>query len=159
MRTVRRIVESLTRKSRAGPPSADWRTDAQRTHDGGLLGTWWRCRTHGLTDDATILGVVAYCPADDCTQVVLLVCSGRQEDPLAGNSWGFGTATPRTPPTIRFAAQARHCDECGATISPGRLYVGLPVRARTLEVCVECARGTGRRDVLALLAREGLDAE
>lgn len=156
MRTVRRIVESLTRKSRAGPPS-DWRTDAQRTHDGGLLGTWWRCRTHGLTDDATILGVVAYCPADDCTQVALLVCSGRQINPVESANWGMQSGRRGADAKAGFSARAVHCSDtaCGATIAPGRVYVVLP---RGL-LCVECGRATGRRDVLAVLAREGLDAE
>jgi len=53
----------------------DFRTDDQKQADQGLIGTWWRCESHELTDAPILLGHVAYCPNDDCPNQVKLVHS------------------------------------------------------------------------------------
>lgn len=60
-------------------PLADWRTSEERASDQALPGTWWRCRSHGPTRDAIVVGTVAYCPADDCTERVLLARSASRD--------------------------------------------------------------------------------
>lgn len=52
-----------------------WRTPEQTRHDAALTGTWWRCRTHGLTQDPVILGGFAFCADDACTEEIPLVAS------------------------------------------------------------------------------------
>ena len=53
----------------------DFRTDDQKQADKGLVGTWWRCQDHELTDTPILLGHVAYCPSDGCSNQVKLVHS------------------------------------------------------------------------------------
>jgi len=53
----------------------DFRTEDQKTADQGLIGTWWRCESHELTDAPILLGHVAYCPNDGCPNQVKLVHS------------------------------------------------------------------------------------
>ena len=40
----------------------DFRNDDQRKADRKLVGTWWRCPSHGVTDSPVLLSSVAYCP-------------------------------------------------------------------------------------------------
>ena len=53
----------------------DFRTDEQKRADQKLIGTWWRCQEHALTDSPILLGHVAYCPKDGCQHQVKLVHS------------------------------------------------------------------------------------
>ena len=53
----------------------DFRTEEQKVADNGLVGTWWRCPDHELTDEPILLGHVAYCPEDACPNQVKLVHS------------------------------------------------------------------------------------
>lgn len=53
----------------------DFRTDSQKHEDKQLVGTWWRCQDHELTDSPILLGHVAYCPSDGCAHQVKLVHS------------------------------------------------------------------------------------
>ena len=53
----------------------DFRSDEQKETDKALIGTWWRCREHALTEEPILLGQVAYCPKDDCNEQVRLVHS------------------------------------------------------------------------------------
>ncbi len=53
----------------------DWRTKRQKAADRKLEGTWWRCRTHGLSQKPIHLGALPYCPADDCDRHMILVHS------------------------------------------------------------------------------------
>ena len=53
----------------------DFRSEDQRKTDRKLVGTWWRCPTHGVTDLPILLSSVAYCPAEDCASQVKLVHS------------------------------------------------------------------------------------
>ena len=53
----------------------DFRTAEQLKVDEALLGTWWRCPDHGLTDAPILLSSVAYCPDDECDSQVKLVHS------------------------------------------------------------------------------------
>ncbi len=53
----------------------EFRTEDQVTADEALIGTWWRCPEHTLTDAPILLAHVAYCPAEACTSQVKLVHS------------------------------------------------------------------------------------
>ena len=53
----------------------DFRNDDQRKNDRKLVGTWWRCPNHGVTDSPVLLSSVAYCPTDTCAAQVKLVHS------------------------------------------------------------------------------------
>ena len=53
----------------------DFRTEDQKKSDTDLIGTWWRCQEHELTDAPILLGSVAYCPTDGCPMQVKLVHS------------------------------------------------------------------------------------
>ncbi len=53
----------------------DFRTEDQKNADTELVGTWWRCKDHALTDGPILLGHVAYCPSDGCPHQVKLVHS------------------------------------------------------------------------------------
>ena len=53
----------------------DFRTEEQIAADEQLIGTWWRCPVHELTDGPILLSSVAYCPTDDCPSQVKLVHS------------------------------------------------------------------------------------
>ncbi len=53
----------------------DFRSEDQRKADKRLVGTWWRCKEHELTDSPILLGHVAYCPTDNCSHQVKLVHS------------------------------------------------------------------------------------
>lgn len=53
----------------------EFRTEEQIESDTNLIGTWWRCPTHELTEAPILLGSVAYCPQDDCDEKVKLVHS------------------------------------------------------------------------------------
>ena len=53
----------------------DFRTEDQKKADQNLVGTWWRCMEHELTDAPILLGHVAYCPSDGCPNQVKLVHS------------------------------------------------------------------------------------
>lgn len=69
----------------------DFRTPAVRAADAKLDGTWWRCRLHGLTFDAVILGGAAYCPDDGCLEKMIVAHSVMEErtEPGAWNA-SFG---------------------------------------------------------------------
>ena len=51
----------------------DFRDADTRRADAQLVGLWYRCPVHGLTQDPILLGYVPYCPADPCTEALLLV--------------------------------------------------------------------------------------
>ena len=53
----------------------DFRSEDQKKADQALIGTWWRCESHELTDEPILLGHVAYCPTDACPNQVKLVHS------------------------------------------------------------------------------------
>ncbi len=53
----------------------DFRSEDQKTADERLVGTWWRCATHRLTEAPILLGSIAYCPNDECSNQVKLVHS------------------------------------------------------------------------------------
>jgi hypothetical protein len=53
----------------------DFRNDDQRKNDRKLVGTWWRCPSHGTTDSPILLSSVAYCPTESCAAQVKLVHS------------------------------------------------------------------------------------
>ena len=53
----------------------DFRNDDQRRADRKLVGTWWRCPSHGVTDSPILLSSVAYCPTETCAAQVKLVHS------------------------------------------------------------------------------------
>jgi len=53
----------------------DFRTEDQTKQDEKLIGTWWRCPDHGLTDGPILLSSIAYCPTDTCPSQVKLVHS------------------------------------------------------------------------------------
>ena len=55
--------------------------------DNDLVGTWWRCKTHALTQDPILLGGLTYCPADDCTELVVLVHSALQDREKNRRGW------------------------------------------------------------------------
>lgn len=55
--------------------------------DRDLVGTWWRCMTHGLTQDPIILGGKSYCPCEDCTETVILVHSVLQDRAKNRRGW------------------------------------------------------------------------
>ena len=63
--------------------------ERQLTHpeDRLLRGTWWRCPTHGLTQDPILLGGKTYCPADDCSDVAVLVHSALQDKAENRRGW------------------------------------------------------------------------
>lgn len=61
------------------PRVVDWRTPAERDADQARTGTWWRCRTHGPTQDPTLVGPVPYCSAPDCTEHLLLARSSSRD--------------------------------------------------------------------------------
>jgi hypothetical protein len=52
-----------------------------------LMGTWWRCLRHGLTQDPILLGGRTYCPMDDCEQSAILVHSTLQDRPEGKRGW------------------------------------------------------------------------
>ncbi len=53
----------------------DFRDEDQKQADLALVGTWWRCPDHALTDEPILLGHVAYCPSEECDSQVKLVHS------------------------------------------------------------------------------------
>jgi hypothetical protein len=53
----------------------EFRNTQQMQHDEQLVGTWWRCPSHGITDGPILLSSVAYCPEDECPSQVKLVHS------------------------------------------------------------------------------------
>ena len=53
----------------------EFRTEDQMSADDQLIGTWWRCPDHGVTDGPILLSSVAYCPDDECPSQVKLVHS------------------------------------------------------------------------------------
>lgn len=53
----------------------DFRNDDQRKSDRKLVGTWWRCPSHGITDVPILLSSFAYCPFEGCANQVKLVHS------------------------------------------------------------------------------------
>jgi hypothetical protein len=55
--------------------------------DKELTGTWWRCKTHALTQDPILLGGLTYCPDDDCTELVVLVHSALQDREKERRGW------------------------------------------------------------------------
>ncbi len=62
----------------------EFRTEDQQTHDQGLIGTWWRCPVHELTEAPILLSSVAYCPQEECDSQVKLVHSSIN-DPNANS--------------------------------------------------------------------------
>jgi hypothetical protein len=55
--------------------------------DKDLLGTWWRCHDHGLTQDPILLGGRSYCPVEECGSVANLVHSVLQDKSEAKRGW------------------------------------------------------------------------
>ena len=55
--------------------------------DHHLRGTWWRCSTHGLTQDPILLGGRSYCPAEECFNSANLVHSVLQDKDEARPGW------------------------------------------------------------------------
>lgn len=55
--------------------------------DRTLVGTWWRCPLHGLTEDPILLGGRTYCPVDACDQPSFLVHSALQDKPEGRRGW------------------------------------------------------------------------
>ncbi len=55
--------------------------------DRTLIGTWWRCLQHGLTQDPILLGGRTYCPAETCEQMAILVHSALQDKPEGRRGW------------------------------------------------------------------------
>lgn len=53
----------------------EFRTSDEISTDNQLVGTWWRCPGHGLTDGPILLSSIAYCPTEDCPSQVKLVHS------------------------------------------------------------------------------------
>lgn len=86
-------------------PRDDGKAAEERASDRALQGTWWRCATHGLTQDAIVLGDGAYCPADDCSQAVRLAHSAMQ-DVRPDTDW-TKTADRKGPMPYRGRRQAR----------------------------------------------------
>ena len=62
----------------------EFRTVEQKSADAELIGTWWRCPDHGLTDGPILLSSIAYCPTDACPSQVKLVHSAIN-DPNANS--------------------------------------------------------------------------
>lgn len=98
------------------PTEPDFRTKAQRNEDAKLVGTWWRCPTHGLTEEPLLMAGHPFCPEDVCDRVLLVVASGvtivqqGRERTAKGQpriEWGAGraraTSGARTPPKPRSA--------------------------------------------------------
>ncbi len=52
-----------------------------------LVGTWWRCSAHGLTQDPILLGGRTYCPRDECSETAILVHSALQDKPENKRGW------------------------------------------------------------------------
>ena len=55
--------------------------------DSTLAGTWWRCATHGLTQDPILLGGRSYCPLDECACPANLVHSVLQDKSETQRGW------------------------------------------------------------------------
>ena len=55
--------------------------------DEDLVGTWWRCPVHGLTQAPILLGGLTYCPADRCTAIATLVHSALQDRDKNKRGW------------------------------------------------------------------------
>jgi hypothetical protein len=65
----------VPRRPKTAPVWPSWYGQRLQAADGQLVGTWWRCRRHGLTVDPLTLGgcAVPYCPNSSCVEVLLLV--------------------------------------------------------------------------------------
>lgn len=66
--------------------TAEFRNRVTIAADARLVGTWWRCRRHGLTQDPIILAGIPYCRDDDCAERVLLAHSAMAES-LSPRGW------------------------------------------------------------------------
>lgn len=55
--------------------------------DHHLRGTWWRCQSHGLTQDPILLGGRSYCPAEECSHPANLVHSVLQDKDETKRGW------------------------------------------------------------------------
>lgn len=69
----------------------------------GLTGTWYRCPTHGLRDDAVFLAEFMYCAHEDCSQRVTIAHSVLDDIALKlphewnANTKGSRARTPADP--------------------------------------------------------------
>jgi len=55
--------------------------------DKDLMGTWWRCLSHGLTQEPILLGGRSYCPVEDCSSPANLVHSVLQDKSETKRGW------------------------------------------------------------------------
>ena len=55
--------------------------------DHRLRGTWWRCSSHGLTQDPILLGGCSYCPEEECSCHAHLVHSVLQDKDETKRGW------------------------------------------------------------------------
>jgi len=76
---------------------ADFRDAATKAADAALVGTWWRCEEHGLTDAPVGLGSVWYCAHDPCERQVLPV-GGATRDINKIDKSAWNKATQKYPP-------------------------------------------------------------
>lgn len=54
-----------------------------RLREPGLIGAWWRCPAHGLTEEPVVLGGIAYCRDAWCSERIPLVHSALDDRPEA----------------------------------------------------------------------------
>lgn len=127
-----------------GPP--DFRDKATRIADSKLSGTWWRCGSHGLTQDAIVLGGLPYCPDTFCRQV----CIVAHEVPLydaAAASFGW-QAGPNDAVRLEDNAQSA-CDLCEVELDVGHVFLIQSRRVGERHVCLICARSSSCRALRA----------
>jgi hypothetical protein len=151
-----RVLGADTRNRRRGDTAhiPDFRTKDQVAADLTLVGTWWRCRVHGLLEDAVCLGGAPFCPDADCNLQVLVVCSGRlaHEVETTQATWGWSPHQRRNGkvPVAHESASSRagHCTACNRVIPPQVPHV-VCEGAHGLRVawCVPCGRQSDRADV------------
>lgn len=55
--------------------------------DSTLMGSWWRCSSHGLTQEPILLGGRSYCPRDRCSGLANLVHSVLQDKDENKRGW------------------------------------------------------------------------
>lgn len=147
---------SKRRNPDAPAPVADFRTKAQKASDALLTGTWWRCPTHGLLEDALILAGAAFCTDCDCNLRVLIVAWGRAEYAVETTQATWGTS-PHTKAngTLRPAHESSssrvcHCCVCRALIPMMQRHVIADgKRTRRDAWCRACAAVSPRDDVRA----------
>lgn len=142
--------------------TTDFRTDEQRAADRGLLGTWWRCPVHGLTEEAIPVGDYLYCAADPCEHRVI-VAHSSWDDPerkaTRGKEWRrtMDKPTPKRAEPEPRPVEGSNGNPGPAPAPPPRPTTSDDIRdaivafvrerghARTSEIYAECrARFTDR---------------